>query len=106
VDHLIAEAERMTAASIRFARGVDYVQTPAHPVPLRTRVRTEHGAALRRLHEAINERFGTTGASDDYVNVFYAASEMALMEQVGRSDLSDDDRRTLRDLWDALLTAT
>lgn len=95
----------MTGASVRFARAVDYVQTPQQLVPLRTHVRGKHAAALTQLHSAINDRFGTTGASDDYVNVFYAASEMALMEVVGRDTLSSQDRRALRELWEALLRA-
>ncbi len=81
----------MPPASLLFAHGVSQVRTPDHLVPLRERVRNDHGAELGRLHAEINERFGTTGATDDYVNVFYAASEMALMEWVGRNELPAGD---------------
>jgi hypothetical protein len=37
------------------------------------------------------------------VNVFYAAGEMAVMERVGRDELPDTDRATLRNLWETLL---
>jgi hypothetical protein len=57
------------------------------------------------VHHAINERFGTTGATDDYVNVFYAASEMAVMANVG-TDLQAGDYALLRQLWEALLNAS
>lgn len=74
-------------------------------VPLRDRIRKHNGGQLRALHAAIDERFGTTGASDDYVNVFYAASEMALMEELGRTELSAGQRQSLRMLWTDLLSA-
>ena len=96
----------MPDESIRFARGVSQVWTPEHLVELRTRIRTGHRGELLQIHAAINQRFGTTGASSDYVNVFYAASEMALMESVAREELSAEDRVTLRRLWQALLTAS
>lgn len=105
VSDLLEEAQRMPAASIRFARGVSQVRTPEHLIPLRTRVRSKHGGELLQVHGAINERFGTTGASDDYVNVFYAASEMALMERVAHQELPPEDRRALRRLWEDLLSA-
>ena len=95
----------MPDASVSFARGIAQVRTPEHLVPLRERVRDDHLADLRMLHNEINERFGTTGARDDYVNVFYAASEMALMERIGRGELSAEDGQTLRHLWEALLHA-
>jgi hypothetical protein len=101
MQHLIEEAARMPAGSKRFAEGVDSVWTPQHLVPLRTYVPENHWNQLLQVHAAINERFGTTGATDDYINVFYAASEMALMEWVGRSELSDEDQRSLRNLWEA-----
>lgn len=58
-----------------------------------------------QVHDAINKRFGTTGASVDYVNVFYAASEMALMERVARNELPPGGRAALRRLWEDLLSA-
>lgn len=103
MSELLDEARRMPDASIRFARGISQVRTPAHLIPLRTSVRSKHGGAFRQLQGAINERFGTTGASDNYVNVFYAAGEMALMEQVGREQLDTSDRRNPRHLWESLL---
>jgi hypothetical protein len=105
VNELLNEARRMPDASIRLAKDVSYVQTRQHLIQFRTDVRTKHRASLLALHAAINERFGTTGAASDYVNVFYAASEMALMERVGRDSLSPVDRRTLRRLWEHLLHA-
>lgn len=105
VNELLDEARQMPNASVRFARGIDQVWTPEHLIPLRTRVRSEHSAELLAVHAEINKRFGTTGASDDYVNVFYAASEMALMERVAREELPTEDRVALRRLWGDLLSA-
>jgi hypothetical protein len=93
----------MPDAAIRLAREISEVRTPEHLIPLRTEVRKKHRGQLLQVHGAINDRFGTTGATHDYVNVFYAASEMALMEVVGRAQLSTQDRRTLRRLWEQLL---
>jgi hypothetical protein len=95
----------MPDAAIRLARGVAQVWTPEHLVPLREAVRENHRGQFIQLQGAINDRFDTTGASNDYVNVFYAAGEMALMEQVGRAQLQPEDRRTLRRLWEHLLHA-
>jgi hypothetical protein len=106
VNALLDEARQMPAKSVRFARDVGQVWTPPHLVPLRDRVRSEHRAQLQQLHAAIDERFGTTGASTAYVNVFYAASEMALMERVGRDELPASDRQLLRRLWEDLRAAT
>lgn len=95
----------MPDAAIRFARDVYQVRTPEHLVPLREEVRKNHRGKFAQLQGAINDRFGTTGATDDYVNVFYAAGEMALMERVGRAQLQPEDRLTLRHLWENLLDA-
>jgi hypothetical protein len=105
MSHVLQEAGQMPDAAIRLAHDISQVWTPEHLVPLRDDVRKNHRGQLTQLHEAINDRFGTTGASDDYVNVFYAAGEMALMEQVGRVQLQPEDRRTLRRLWEDLLHA-
>jgi hypothetical protein len=103
---LLDEARRIPDASIRVARDVSYVLAtpPHHLLDLRARVRTEHRGELLALHWQIKKRFGTP-VQNDYVNVFYAASEMALMEAIGRNELSQDDCTTLRRLWNALLNA-
>jgi xanthine dehydrogenase iron-sulfur cluster and FAD-binding subunit A len=93
----------MPDAAIRFARGVSSVRTPEHLVSLRTLVREQHHAELATAHEALYERFNR--ASEDYVNVFRAAAELAVMERVGGDQLPTADRRILRDLWEALLHA-
>jgi hypothetical protein len=103
---LVEEARNMPKASIRFARDTLYVKPPEHLLPLLDHVREKHGGELSELQEAINERFGTTGARDDYVNVFYAAGELALMERVGRDELTASDRTALRELWETLLAAS
>ncbi|MDP1850772.1 MAG: hypothetical protein Q8K79_23475 [Solirubrobacteraceae bacterium] len=106
MQQLLEEAGRLPDAAVRFARGISQVWTPGHLVPLRGRVRTDHRSDLLAVHEAINQRFGTTGATSDYVNVFYAASEMAVMAEVGGHELSGEDKRLLRRLWEDLLAAT
>lgn len=78
---------------------------PTHLVALPEHVLQARRGELAAVHEAINERFGTTGATDDYVNVFYAASDMAVMANAG-TDLPAGDRVLLRQLWEALLNAT
>ena len=105
VQQLLGEIRRMPDASIAFARGLSNVWTPDDLVPLRERVRLQHHGEFQHLQAAINERFGTTGATDNFLNVFYAAVEMALMELVARDELSPGDRARLRQLWEALLNA-
>jgi len=105
MQHLLDEAARMPPTGVRFVRGVSQVRTIEHLVPLRRRVRTQHAGALRQLHAAIDRRFGATGASDDYVNVFDAASAMALMERIGRDELFAEDRRMRRRLSEDLFAA-
>jgi hypothetical protein len=101
---LISEAAQMPDAAIRFARGVDRVWTPEHLVPLRTIVRERHGAQLHAVHAALDQRFKQPNAN--WMGVFRAAAEMAVMEQVGRQELTPEDRGLLRQLWMALLAAT
>ncbi|MBN3507683.1 hypothetical protein JYB55_02380 [Mycolicibacterium septicum] len=101
---LIAEASQMPDAAIRFARGVSQVWTPEHLVPLRTIVRKRHSGELGAVHAALDDRFNDRNA--DWMGVFRAAAEMAVMEQVGRKELSPQDRALLRQLWTALLAAT
>ena len=103
VGDLIAEAAQMPDAAIRFARGVGSVWTPEHLVPLRTRVRQQHATQLRGLHAALDKRFSQPNA--DWMGVFRAAAEMALMEQIARKELKPEDRLLLRQLWLALLEA-
>lgn len=100
---LVVEARSMPDAAVRFARGVSIVQTPAHLVALRTFVRERHASELASVQAALYTRFN--GTSEDYLNVFRAAAEMAVMEQVARTDLPLTDRRTLRELWEVLLAA-
>lgn len=102
---LVTEAQRMSEASARYARGLGWVRVPEHLTALREHVLKSHRSDFARIQGAINDRFGTTGSSDNYINAFYAAAEMALMERVARDELSTDDRRTLRSLWERLLTA-
>jgi hypothetical protein len=97
------EAAQMPDAAIRFARGVDRVWTPEHLVPLRTTVRQRHGAQLRAVFDALDQRFNEPNA--DRMGVFRAAAEMAVMEQVGGQELKPEDRGLLRQLWTALLHA-
>ena len=101
---MIAEAAQMPDAAVRFARGVGQVWTPEHLVPLRARVRQQNGAALRAVHAALDQRFNDPNAN--WMGVFRAAAEMAVMEQVGHRELPPEDRRLLRQLWTALLNAT
>lgn len=95
----------MPQAAVSFAKQVSWVKVPDHLLPLRAQVLSKHRGQLRRLHSELERRFGTTGATDDYVNVFYAASEQALMEYIGGSSLSSGDRHALRRLWNDLLAA-
>ncbi len=104
VGDLISEAGQMPDAAIRFAREVSDVWTPDHLVPLRTTVRQRHGVELQAVHEALDRRFGQPNA--DWMGVFRAAGEMAVMEQVGRQELPSEDRNLLLQLWRALLAAT
>lgn len=94
----------MPDAAIQFARGVDRVWTPEHLVPLRSLVRQKYGASLTAVHAALDKRFNDRDA--DWMGVFRAAAEMAVMEQVGRKELASSDRNLLRQLWMALLAAT
>lgn len=84
----------MPDAAVRLARGVSEVRTPQHLVPLRTQVRQELGTELAAVHTTLSERLNRT--SEDYLNVFRAAAEMAVMEQAGRETLPLTDRRVLR----------
>lgn len=103
MNDLLDEAKRMPDAAIRFAQGISWVKTPEHLVPLRDLIRSKHRGDLAVLHGALSDRFQTAA---DYINVFYAASEMALMERVGRNELLSTDRRALRQLWESLLRAS
>lgn len=100
---LMDEARRMPYASISFARGVSEVRTPEHLIPLRTRVRERHWSLLGSVHNVLYERFDRT--SDDYLNVFRAAAEMAVMAEVGRDSITPQDYQVLRQLWVDLLNA-
>jgi hypothetical protein len=101
---LVSEAAQMPDAARRFARGVDRMWTPEHLVPLRTTVRQRHGAQLRSVHAALDQRFNEPNAN--WMGVFRAAAEMAVIEQVGRRELKPEDRGLVRQLWTALLHAT
>jgi hypothetical protein len=101
---LISESLQMPDGSVRFARGVSFVTTPDHLVPLRSTVRQHHGTQLRAVHAALDQRFNQPNA--DWMGVFRAAAEMAVMEHVGHRELPPEDRMLLLQLWRALLAAT
>ncbi len=103
MENLTAEAAQMPDAAIRFAQGVGSVRTPEHLVPLRETVRVNHKAQLVALHGALDRRFNQPNAQ--WMGVFRAAAEMALMEHIGRQELPPGDRQLLRQLWNALLNA-
>ncbi|PWR12621.1 hypothetical protein DKT69_23410 [Micromonospora sicca] len=99
MQHLLTEAQETPTAALDYAQGVSEVRTPEHLVPLREVVRRQNRSELNALFAAINERFGAT---EPVIGVFYAAGEMAVMAEVGRSDLEPQDRRLLRQLWAVL----
>jgi hypothetical protein len=98
---LLDEARRMPQAAIELAREMPKLSPPEHLVALDERVRSDHRALIRSVHAALYERFHTVG---DYINVFYAAADLAVMERVAREELSSEDRRTLRHWWETLLS--
>ncbi|AHC27880.1 MULTISPECIES: hypothetical protein [Mycobacteriaceae] len=104
VGDLIAEAAQMPDASVRFAQGVSNVWTPEHLVALRDIVRREHTQQLRLVHAALDRRFEQPNVN--WMGVFRAAAEMAVMERVGHEELPVEDRNLLLQLWRALLAAT
>ena len=63
-------------------------------------MREQHGYSLAAVQAALHERFDRT--SGDYLNVFRVAAEMAVMERVARDELPMEDRRLLRQFWEAL----
>jgi hypothetical protein len=104
VGDLTAEAAQMPDASVRFAQGVSNVWTPEHLVALRDIVRRQHAPELRSVHAALDRRFEQPNAN--WMGVFRAAAEMAVMEQVGHQELPAEDCNLLLQLWRALLAAT
>lgn len=102
MQHVVAEAGQLPDAALDFARRVSEVRTPQHLIQLREQVRERHRGELNAVFAAVNARFG---GSESMIGVFYAAGEMAVMEAVGRASLPPQDRRVLRDLWEALLHA-
>ncbi|GFG65522.1 hypothetical protein MKUB_30120 [Mycobacterium kubicae] len=102
--NLIIEAGQMPDAAIRFAQGIGQVWTPEHLVPLRTRVRQQHAGQLRSVFRALDQRFGEPNGQ--WMGVFRAAAEMAVMVEVVGDVLPAGDRQLLRNLWATLLRAT
>jgi hypothetical protein len=100
---LIAEAAQMPDAAVGFARGVGQVRPPEHLLPLRTNVRQQHKTQLNAVQAALDQRFSQPNA--EWMGVFRAAAEMAVMERVGQRELTPKDRALLRQLWTALLAA-
>jgi hypothetical protein len=100
---LIAEAAQMPDGAIRFAGGTGFVTPPRELDSLLQTVRTQHKTEFAALNAALDRRFNQPDAV--WMGVFRAAAEMALMEEVGGTDLQPGDRRRLRSLWEALLGA-
>lgn len=100
---LLTEAEQLPAAAVERARSIAWIGPPEHLKELVTRVRREHGDALRQLHEAIRRRLGAQVGSA--FGAFQAASELALIERVWRRALSGADRQALRAPWEHLRSA-
>jgi hypothetical protein len=100
---LIAECAHMPDAALQFAQGVGWVKTPEDFMPLRDRVRENNHGQMAVLTDALKKRFPDLDALR--LGLFQAAGEMALVAEVGRSELTGSDRGRLRELWERLLAA-
>jgi hypothetical protein len=101
---VLEEAWRLPAASVDRARGIAWIKPPDHLAHLVPRVRSEHGGVLNQVHRAIDEQLAGEHPGG-IIGAFYAASELALIAEVWRSDLSPADRNGLRACWADLLAA-
>lgn len=104
MQELLIEAEQLPASAVGRARSIAWIGPPEHLKQLVTRVRREHDAALRQLHEAIRRRLVGVGVGSE-LGAFLAASELALIERVWRRELEGADRRALRAPWEHLRSA-
>ena len=104
VRELLTEVEQLPAAAVGRARSITWIGPPEHLKELVTRVRREHGQALRQLHDAVRRRLAGTGVGSE-LGAFLAASELALIECVWGRELEGADRRALRAPWEHLLSA-
>jgi hypothetical protein len=83
---------------------VSNVWTPEHLVAFRGIVRRDYAQQSRLVHAALDRRFEQPNAN--WMGVFRAAAEMAVMEQVGHQELPAEDCDRLLQLWRALLATT
>jgi hypothetical protein len=104
VDELVEEAQRIPFAAVRRAREISWIKPPDHLAHLVDRVRREHGGLLGEVHTEIDERLAGRDV-DGERGAFYAASELALIEALWRSQLAAEDRVALRAPWEHLLAA-
>jgi len=103
VQELLAEAQQLPAGAVGRARSIAWVKPPDHLAHLVPRVRDEHGGALGHLHATIDSRLAGWSVGSER-GAFYAASELALIEHVWRTELPAGDRSALRACWQHLLT--
>jgi hypothetical protein len=101
---VLEEAGRLTAASVGFARGIDWIKPPDHLAHFVPRIRHEHRGALDQVHRKIDKRLAGQHPGGA-IGAFYAASELALVAEIWRSELSAPDRVSLRACWSDLLAA-
>ena len=104
MQELLLEAQRLPVGAVGRARSISWVKPPDHLADLVPRVRHEHGGALAQLHAAIDQRLADQSVVGER-GACYAASELALIERVWRSELPSGDRSALRAPWEHLLGA-
>ncbi|WP_405488151.1 hypothetical protein [Nocardia sp. NBC_00511] len=93
----------MPDSAIQFARETDWSGPPPEFHTLLADVRTRYEHQLAVLHHALDKRLGEP--QPDCLDCFRAATEMAVMAEVGAHTLTPADRHRLRELWTALLHA-
>jgi hypothetical protein len=104
VQELLIEVRELSSRAIERARLIAWVGPPDHLDGLVGRIRDEHGGKVAELHAAVDRRLAREPVRAER-GVFYAASELALIESVWRDELEPEDRSSLRDCWEHLRAA-
>jgi hypothetical protein len=98
---LIAQADELTAGSIRSAQGIDRVSSGEVLGQIMRVALEENPGAYASVRSAVQRRVNDLGGAGQAIGLFMLAADMATTEALA-GGLTDPQRSELRALWNNL----
>jgi hypothetical protein len=99
---LLKEVQDISSRSITFAKGIDHATAGSRLSEIMRKAMSTRPAAYGGLRAAVQARLAELGGAGEATGLFMLAADMATTASMASINLTPDDRRQLRRLWDEL----